>query len=123
MSTCPVCGSSDRRLLRSGLKDRVFFCAPGDWTLYSCVACGTGYLDPRPNRATIGLAYSHYFTHGSAGDVGQPPASAWRRRRTAQRSAYLNARYRYELNPASRIPRWLSTDRRQRWDKQVAFLR
>jgi len=53
-----------------------------------------------------------------------PPRSAWRRHRTAQRNAYLNTRYGYQLIPAAaRVPRWLSTDRRQRWDKHVAFLR
>src|SRR5216110_445493 len=78
---CPVCGSASRELLYSRLRDRVFFCAPGEWELYGCVKCGTGFLDPRPNAATIGLAYSSYFTHNSAGDVGATPRSWWRRRR------------------------------------------
>ena len=119
---CPVCGGTERELAHRGLRDRVFFCAPGEWNLFRCLSCGPGYLDPRPNAATVGLAYSQYFTHHSAASVVEPPRSAWRRHRTAQRNAYLNARYGYQLSPASREPRGLSTERRQRFDKQVAYL-
>jgi SAM-dependent methyltransferase len=42
----------------------------------------------------------------------------------AERNAYLNARYNYQLSPAvSRFPPWLSARRRQRFDKFVCFLR
>lgn len=120
---CPVCGGKERELLHRGLTDRVFRCAPGEWNLHRCLSCGTGYLDPRPNRATIALAYSRYFTHGSANAIEGVPRSAWRRYRTAQRNAYLNARYGYRLSPAAaQPPRWLSTDRRQRFDKFVDYL-
>lgn len=122
VSACPVCGSAARQGAHRGLRDRVFFCAPGEWNLYRCAGCGAGYLDPRPDSATIGLAYASYFTHQSALGVEQPPRSAWRRHRTAQRSGYLNTHYGYQLSPASRKPRWLSTNRRQRWDKQVGYL-
>ena len=46
------------------LSDRLFG-APGLWTLYRCVGCHSGYLDPRPNSETISLAYEHYITHKS----------------------------------------------------------
>jgi 2-polyprenyl-3-methyl-5-hydroxy-6-metoxy-1,4-benzoquinol methylase len=96
----------------------------GEWTLYRCIGCGTGYLDPRPTAATIELAYSTYYTHAAAGDVGATPRSWWRRRRTAQRNAYLNARYNYQISPGgNRSPRWLSAERQQRFDKFVCFLR
>src|SRR3954451_11454477 len=62
-STCPACGSHDREPLHSDLRDRVFGAAPGDWSLVRCLACGSAYLDPRPTRDTIGIAYSSYFTH------------------------------------------------------------
>jgi 2-polyprenyl-3-methyl-5-hydroxy-6-metoxy-1,4-benzoquinol methylase len=124
VKACPACANTARELLHGGLRDRVFFCAPGEWNLYRCARCGTGYLDPRPNAATIAMAYSRYYTHDSAGDVGAAPRSWWRRRRVAQRNAYLNARYNYQLSPAaSRSPRWLSAERRQRFDKFVCFLR
>ncbi len=120
---CPVCAGTQRKLLHGGLRDRVFGCAPGEWQLYRCESCGTGYLDPRPNAATIGMAYAHYFTHGSACSVEQPPRTAWRKYRTAQRNAYLNFNYGYQLQPATAHPPRLSTDRRQRFDKYIGFLR
>jgi 2-polyprenyl-3-methyl-5-hydroxy-6-metoxy-1,4-benzoquinol methylase len=120
---CPVCGAADRALLHGGLRDRVFFCAPGEWSLHQCAGCGAGYLDPRPTRESVGLAYSEYFTHGSPNAITLQPRSAWRRYRTAQRNAYLNARYGYQLAPATaRSPRWLTTGRRQRFDRFVGCL-
>jgi len=104
VSRCPICGKQDRKLDHSRLRDRVFRSAPGEWNLYRCGECGTGYLDPRPNRATIGLAYSKYWTHESACGVEKPPRSAWRRHRTAQRNSYLNAHYGYQLSPAAARP-------------------
>jgi len=59
---CPVCGAVRRKIMYQGVADRIF-CAPGQWNIYSCQACGSGYLDPRPNRETIGKAYQGYFTH------------------------------------------------------------
>ena len=61
--TCPICGERDRRALHKGLTDRVFFRAPGKWSLYSCTSCESAYLDPRPTAGSIGLAYKEYFTH------------------------------------------------------------
>ena len=60
---CPVCGSRERELLHTGLRDRVFGVAPGDWTLHRCLECQSAYLDPRPTLATIGQAYTNYYTH------------------------------------------------------------
>ncbi len=121
---CPVCGGAARELLHGGLRDRVFGCAPGEWNLYRCLSCGVGYLDPRPNASTISLAYSRYCTHAAVGWLNEPPPSAWRRFRTAQRNAYLNAHYGYDLRPATaRSPKWLSTERRQRFDKYTGYLR
>ncbi|MCC4114265.1 class I SAM-dependent methyltransferase [Aromatoleum toluclasticum] len=67
LGRCPVCGSERRELEYEGLRDIVFGCAPGRWTIHRCCSCGTGYLDPRPNEATIGLAYKTYFTHSGIG--------------------------------------------------------
>jgi 2-polyprenyl-3-methyl-5-hydroxy-6-metoxy-1,4-benzoquinol methylase len=109
-------------LLHCGLRDRLAGCAPGEWNLYRCATCGTGYLDPRPNLATIALAYSCYFNYGSGSNVGRP-RSAWRQHRQAQRNAYLNTQYGYQIAPATaRSPRWLSQTRRQRFDDYVAYL-
>ncbi|HUG21935.1 class I SAM-dependent methyltransferase [Piscinibacter sp.] len=45
--------------------DAVFHVAPGRWTLWRCAGCEAAYLDPRPNAASIGRAYSRYYTHAS----------------------------------------------------------
>jgi 2-polyprenyl-3-methyl-5-hydroxy-6-metoxy-1,4-benzoquinol methylase len=60
---CPLCGNTARTQLHADLEDRLFFSAPGSWMLYACAACGAAYLDPRPARSAIHLAYSNYFTH------------------------------------------------------------
>ncbi len=121
IAVCPVCGAGQRELLYKDLRDRTFLCAPGEWSVYHCCGCGSAFLDPRPNVATIGLAYSSYFTHSSAASVEQAPRSGWRRFRTAQRNGYLNKTYGYQLSPAA-TPLGLSRERRQRFDKYVAFL-
>ena len=90
---CPACGGSERRVLYEGLTDRVFGSAPGAWTLKQCSGCRSAYLDPRPTRDTIGLAYRIYVTH----EVEDPDAFARMspRGRLFQSSinGYLNARY------------------------------
>ena len=66
VDACPVCGSTRRRVMYSGLRDRAFRAAPGSWTLTRCEECRSAYLDPRPTPKTIELAYRCYYTHGSA---------------------------------------------------------
>src|SRR5947209_6047390 len=123
LGRCPVCHSTKRKLLHGNLRDRVFFCAAGEWDMYQCAGCGSGYLDPRPSPATIGAAYSRYYTHGLADDAGRSSKSPWRQFRAAERNAYLNKTYAYKLKPASaQSPRFLSGDRRQRFDKYICFL-
>jgi hypothetical protein len=69
---CPVCGEGEREILHQGLRDQVFYCAPGEWTLYCCRGCCSAYLDPRPTAETIYLAYRKYYTHQLAGDFHSP---------------------------------------------------
>lgn len=96
---CPVCSSRDRYLLYSGLTDRILFCAPGEWTLYRCLSCESAYLDPRPTKETIGLAYLNYFTHLEYPDFASLGLSAKIRRALA--NGYRNWRFGTNENPAS----------------------
>jgi len=73
LGACPLCGSTQRRLRHAALVDDSFRAAAGQWPLWRCGGCGNAYLDPRPNRASIGLAYGRYYTHASA--AGPGPAS------------------------------------------------
>jgi len=111
-------------VLHDNLRDRIFFCAPGAWTFYRCGGCGSGYLDPRPTLATIGLAYSDYYTHGLPPDIQTPPRGRRRRRLRAWRNGYLNARYGYDFQPASCFgPILLSRRRKAEADRTVRHLR
>ena len=96
--SCPVCGSPARSLVHDGLSDRVFFTAPGTWSLWRCSGCRSAYLDPRPNAATIGLAYSRYYTH--AEPAGAPTRTRFQDLRFRLANGYRNRRYGATLTPA-----------------------
>jgi SAM-dependent methyltransferase len=112
---CPLCGCCGRAMLYQGLADRVFFCAPGKWTLYRCTTCNSGYLDPRPTVESIGRAYASYYTHEPAGDHAHPIAVRGLTRvlrdnyaalKRAVFNDYLNAHYNLVLRPTFRWIRW-----------------
>lgn len=65
---CPYCGSTERTIAYENVQDWSFYCAPGKWTYWDCAQCEALYLNPRPTEASIGKAYSSYYTHGSSGD-------------------------------------------------------
>ena len=128
LGACPVCAGTGRSLVHAGLRDGLrgdgYAVAPGRWNLYRCAGCGAGYLDPRPNVESIGMAYLQKDTPGPVGQEDLNPRSAWRRYRAALRNGYLNAHYGYQLTPAKgQGPLWLSSKQRQRYDTYVAYLR
>ena len=97
--SCPVCGAGNRELLHDGLTDKIFFCAPGTWSMYRCLSCASAYLDPRPNLETIGLAYQHYFTHRE--DAAFSSLSFFKRFRRSLANGYRNYHYGTRDYPAS----------------------
>ncbi|HET7569222.1 MAG TPA: class I SAM-dependent methyltransferase [Gammaproteobacteria bacterium] len=124
MGHCPVCGSTSRERFYEGLNDHVFD-APGNWTMFKCGGCGSGYLDPRPTRETIGLAYKNYFTHEP--DPLPTGGSFWKRSRVAIRNAYLNRKFGYKFTPAVPWGFWvmhlLPSPLRLEWDHLARHLR
>lgn len=99
-AACPVCEDPRRRLLYVGLRDRVFGCAPGDWTLHRCLGCRSAYLDPRPTPATLSMAYSSYYTHADAPRVRDSlPRRIWH----ALSAGYLNRTYGLSFPDSSRV--------------------
>jgi len=117
---CPVCGGDKRRVLHENLVDKVFFCAPGKWSLFHCESCASAFLDPRPTPETIGLAYETYFTHDSGG-----PGNIIERLKIKLRNGYLNYRYGTKLYPASNIGIILATlmkNRREFFDLAIRHL-
>lgn len=103
LNRCPVCGVEDRTILHAELWDSSFFVAPGRWTMWRCTGCGSGYLDPRPDPSSIGLAYSNYYTHQRKGASEQP-----RTLRAALGNGYRNARYGTALKPSLAIGKWVA---------------
>jgi 2-polyprenyl-3-methyl-5-hydroxy-6-metoxy-1,4-benzoquinol methylase len=103
LGCCPVCGVADRTILYKGLKDRVFFCAPGEWTMHRCRKCGTGYLDPRPTAETISLAYSSYFTHHALSRPSLETMTAARRWQRSLANGYRNWRFGLHDRPATKL--------------------
>lgn len=103
---CPACGVAERALLFDGLEDRIFFVAPGKWTMWQCGGCGSGYLDPRPTPASIGRAYDRYYTHEEPW-VAPPPINALQRLRAGLANGYRNRRYGTRYAPAYGLGYWL----------------
>lgn len=68
---CPYCGNSERSLAYSAVRDWAFGSAPGLWTYWSCSGCHGLYLSPRPTPASIGNAYSRYYTHDGDRSAGR----------------------------------------------------
>ena len=95
---CPICGSVERALIHKRLTDRVFFVAPGEWDLWRCICCQSAYLDPRPDPATIGLAYKNYYTHSK--DAADVSRSALQSLRRMLGNGYRNQRFGTRLRPA-----------------------
>jgi SAM-dependent methyltransferase len=94
VGACPVCASTDRRLWIDDLHDDIFRVAPGRWRLYRCDGCASAYLDPRPDRASIGRAYGEYFTHAAGAARDEAARLGWlRRQRRALANGYTNHRY------------------------------
>lgn len=103
LDSCPLCGSSERRIVYEGLADVVYGVAQGTWALMACRPCGAAYLDPRPNRTSIVRAYRSYATHAEPDESLSVPKTMLRRWRRRSRNGYANDNYGYALEPASRI--------------------
>jgi SAM-dependent methyltransferase len=123
---CPACGHAQRSLLYGGVTDRSYLHAPGRWELHRCGGCGCAFLDPRPTRKTVALAYGNYYERVPA--AARPAAASahgWRNLRRAIRNGYLNSRFGYGLAPASRLGRLivpLLPRQREKADEYVRHL-
>jgi 2-polyprenyl-3-methyl-5-hydroxy-6-metoxy-1,4-benzoquinol methylase len=110
LGKCPVCGSEARSMAYSGLKDRIFFNAPGTWTSWRCGNCGVAYLDPRPTLRSIGRAYESYYTHEAVASAPKSQAviaSAIRKLKQMTKNSYFNKKFHYRFS--SNLPfGWLA---------------
>lgn len=91
LRACPVCGDTARVLVHPVLTDDAFRTVSGSWSLWRCVRCQAAYLDPRPDRDSIGAAYVQYFTHAKSSVAAK---LSWRGRiRRRLENAYLRHHY------------------------------
>lgn len=59
VAECPVCHSSQRRMLFVGYDDR--FGQPDEFPVVECLKCGLGYLSVRVAESDAGRLYSKYY--------------------------------------------------------------
>lgn len=112
--------------MHPALVDDSFRVAAGSWTLYRCERCHCAWLDPRPDRASIGSAYGSYYTHGVDDNAARKPAiRGLRRFKLALFNGYINARYGTRREPASPLGQGLlqlARRHRQRLDAAFRYL-
>ncbi len=106
LECCPACGDARRELLHEGLKDRLFGTS-GEWTMYRCLRCESGYLNPRPGRTEIISIYDNYYTHAEAPSCMPVLSDKGCYMRKAIRNDYMNWRYGYVEEPAFSLGRWI----------------
>jgi len=102
LTACPVCGSTVGVVLYDNLRDKVFYCAPGSWTLRSCGSCGIAYLNPRPTQDTIQHAYRVYYTHKKENEASGG-LSFYSSLRRALANGYKNWKFGTRLEPALQL--------------------
>lgn len=107
VTRCPVCNGMERTVLHVGLTDRVFCVADGEWDIYKCSACSSGYLDPRPTIDSIGRAYSGYYTHSAEDHPIVRRSGRMRSLIHDLLNGYQNSRYKLKRTPELRLGRWL----------------
>jgi len=99
VSACPVCGSVERESVHQDVADWSFGAAPGLWRHVGCRSCHSLYLDPRPTRQSIGLAYATYYTHEGPGTD-----SGIRGLKVRWKNERLSARFARSVQPRLHLP-------------------
>jgi 2-polyprenyl-3-methyl-5-hydroxy-6-metoxy-1,4-benzoquinol methylase len=98
---CPYCGSVDRSLAYEAVQDWAFACAPGRWNYWNCSSCQSLYLHPRPTPASIGNAYTRYYTHG-----GDQPSNRLGVLKQSLRNEYWSHAFKTSIAPRLGLPQW-----------------
>lgn len=99
---CPLCKSGEREIVFDYAQDWTFYAAPGKWSYWRCKACAALYLNPRPTIASIGNAYSNYYTHS----IKSRPFLM--RIKTLLKNEYFSQTLDLNLFPRLELPRILS---------------
>lgn len=100
IALCPVCNSPDRTILYQDLVDTYLNIVPNKWNIYSCSNCGSAYLNPRPNKETIGHVYGNeYYTH----EIKTNPPRGLKSIFLKLRNGWLNQQLHYQFSPEWKI--------------------
>lgn len=91
---CPVCGCGNNEILYRDLIDIFFGCAPGKWSMCLCAECGASFLNPRPTKETIHLAYKNYYTHDVRNADKLRPSGFIKKVKALVKNCYLKLLYR-----------------------------
>jgi SAM-dependent methyltransferase len=95
---CPLCADPRSASELEELRDTSFGTAPGVWSLKRCRGCRAVYLDPRPDPASIHLAYRDYYTHAAGADDSS--SGVFGRLTKALSNGYRNRIFGTRLRPA-----------------------
>lgn len=91
---CVICGEHSCSALYQGLTDTVFGIAPGEWSLYRCQSCSCAYLNPRPAKEAIDLAYRDYYTSTRVPPTIVPQGSSLKKQISSiVKNSYLRSRF------------------------------
>jgi SAM-dependent methyltransferase len=125
LGACPLCGDARRSLMFGSLRDLSFGVAPGQWTLWRCLACSAGYLDPRPSESSIERAYGGYYTQARPNRGLQLAHIGGSGLKARLRLGYYNARYGFGFPggwPAGFMLACLTPRIRAQWDHYIRHL-
>lgn len=98
---CPACGARERWPRPWRARDYMGLGGEDEWLLWRCAACDSLVLDPRPDEASLPLAYGSYYTHEPAAATA-PRGLAW-----ALFNGYLRAHFGWLRQPRLAAGRWL----------------
>jgi 2-polyprenyl-3-methyl-5-hydroxy-6-metoxy-1,4-benzoquinol methylase len=104
VSSCPACGQSDKIATEYERGDE-FGRMPDIWHMAHCRYCKSLYLNPRPDRSSLPLAYADYYTH-HPNNSEQPEGGGFV---TALVNGYLNHRFGMNRQPVLSIGALLFT--------------
>jgi SAM-dependent methyltransferase len=102
---CPACGGRARAPRPWRTRDHLGGNDTDVWQLWRCRECASVLLDPRPDAASLPMAYGGYYTHAAAAEERAPRGlarSAW-----GLMNGYLRARFDWRREPVLAAGRWL----------------
>lgn len=67
LQNCPFCQASLSSSISYSRRDDTLS-LPDKWRVYKCKSCDSMYLNPRPDKDSLPLAYKNYYTHQSSTD-------------------------------------------------------